>query len=75
MIHELAAPIPCETSKGAALCYAWLDYGVDHEILWQCCITETREWWLVPQSQVRGVKNWSLGRDLPAPPKPLTPRP
>ncbi len=44
------------------MCVAWLDYTEDHNTLWKVCITETGEFWDLPQSQVRGVQNISMGR-------------
>lgn len=62
MLLQLNPPIPCETPKGAAFCIAFIDYGQEHDTLWKCIITSTGEVWDVPQPQVRGVKNVSMGR-------------
>ncbi len=61
-IHQLCPQIPVETAKGPGMCVAWLDYTEDHNTLWKVCITETGEFWDLPQSQVRGVQNISMGR-------------
>lgn len=65
MLLQLNPPIPCETPKGAAFCIAFIDYGQEHDTLWKCIITSTGEVWDVPQPQVRGVKNISMGRFAP----------
>lgn len=62
VITPLQIPIPVNTPKGEGYCFAWLDYSQEHDTLWKCCINETGEWWDFPQSQVRGVKNFSLNR-------------
>lgn len=59
---QLNPPIPCETPMGSAFCIAFIDYGQEHDTLWKCIITATGEVWDVPQPQVRGVKNISMGR-------------
>lgn len=56
-------PIPVEvTTKGPAYCVAWIDYGTEYDCLWKCIIDSTGEVWDVPQPQIRGVKNISMGR-------------
>lgn len=62
MIVQLDPPIPVDTPKGPGFCVAWIDYSQEHDTLWKVCITATGEFWDVPQSQVRGVKNVSMGR-------------
>jgi hypothetical protein len=61
-ITRVDPPIEVNTPKGLGFCYAWIDYTQDHNTLWKVCITESREWWDFPQSQIRGIKNISLGR-------------
>jgi hypothetical protein len=41
---------------------ALIDYSQEHDTLFKVCITETGEFWDLPQSQVRGVQNISMGR-------------
>jgi hypothetical protein len=48
--------------KGDGFALGWFDYGIDYDTLWLVCITATAEMWQLPQSQVRGVKNISMGR-------------
>lgn len=62
MILQLVPPIPVDTPKGPAFCVALIDYGQEHDTLWKCIITATREVWDVPQPEVRGAKNISMGR-------------
>lgn len=59
---QLNPPIPCDTPKGPAFCIAMIDYSQEHDTLWKCIITATGEVWDVPQPEVRGVKNVSMGR-------------
>jgi hypothetical protein len=44
---------------------------MEHDTLWKVIITSTGEVWDLPQSQIRGVKNISMGRQAPAE---ITPR-
>lgn len=62
MFLQLNPPIPCDTPKGPAFCIAMIDYSQEHDTLWKCIITATGEVWDVPQPEVRGVKNVSMGR-------------
>jgi hypothetical protein len=59
---QLDPPIPVRTVKGDGFALGWFDYGIDYDTLWLVCITATAEMWQLPQSQVRGVKNISMGR-------------
>ena len=60
---QLDPPIPVSVpGKGAGFCFAWIDYSQEHDTLWRCLMTGTAEWWDVPQPEVRGVFNWSMGR-------------
>ncbi len=62
MILQLDPPWPVTTSKGAGFAMALIDYSQEHDTLFKVCITETGEFWDLPQSQVRGVQNISMGR-------------
>jgi hypothetical protein len=59
---QLNPQIPVETSKGAGFCVAWIDYSQEHNTLWRVLITATREYWDLPQPEIRGVENVSMGR-------------
>ena len=62
MILQLNPMLPLDTPKGLGWAFALIDYSQDHDTLFKVIITETREIWDFPQSQVRGVKNISFGR-------------
>jgi hypothetical protein len=66
MILQLNPPWPIETAKGAGYAMALIDYSQEHDTLFKVCITATGEFWDLPQSQVRGVRNISMGRTLDA---------
>jgi hypothetical protein len=73
MIHQLNPPLAvivtaktfpkgCKTKGGSAWCYAWIEPGGDAHTLWKCCMDDTGEWIDVPQPEVLGDLNWSMGR-------------
>lgn len=64
ILLQLNPPIPVDTPKGQGFAFGWLDYGQEHDCLWKVCVTTTGEWWDVPQPQVRGVENVSMGRSV-----------
>lgn len=61
---QLNPPIPFNTSKGHGYAVLVTDYSQEHSRLWTV-ILDTGEVWDVPQSEVRGIKNWSMGRREP----------
>ncbi|HMG14721.1 MAG TPA: hypothetical protein VK590_04700 [Saprospiraceae bacterium] len=61
-ILQLDPQIPMTTPKGEGYAIAMLDYSQDHDILFVIVINETGEIWTLPNSQVRAVKNISMGR-------------
>jgi len=63
---QLNPMIPVTTSKGPGFAVGWFDYSQDHDMLWLVCITSTGEFWHLPQNEVRGVTNISMGRLSPA---------
>lgn len=67
MLTQLNPSIPLNTPKGTAECWAIIDYGPEHDLLWVCCIDTTGEIWTVSNKEVRGCKNVSLGRKLATP--------
>ncbi len=62
MILQLNPPIPVFTTQGSGQCVAWIDYSQDHNTLWKVILDGTGEVWDFPQSQIRGVENFSMGR-------------
>ncbi len=63
-VTQLDPPIPifAPNHGGAGFCFAWIDYSQEHDTLWRCCITATAQWWDIPQPEIRGVYNISMGR-------------
>jgi len=59
---QLDPPIPVDTPKGAALAVILIDYGPDYDLMWVTFIDDTGECWTWKNSDIRGVKNLSLGR-------------
>jgi hypothetical protein len=62
MMLQLHPMLPVDTCKGAGFAFVLIDYGQEHDTLYKTIITATGEIWDLPQSQVRGVKNISMGR-------------
>lgn len=50
---------------GNAVAHILLDYGIEHDIHWVCCMDDTGEFWTVPNPYVRGRPNITLGRPHP----------
>ncbi len=59
---QLDPMLPVRTVKGDGFAFALIDYGQEADTLYKVIITETSEIWDLPQSQVRGAKNISMGR-------------
>jgi hypothetical protein len=70
IITQLNEPIPINVVEsrawrgphGAALAYAWIDYGIDHDMHWRVCFDDGGAFWDVPNPFVRGVENITAGR-------------
>jgi hypothetical protein len=62
MIHQLNPPLPVETPKGKAVCIAWIDYGLEHDLIWVCFQSETRECWSWRNQDIRAESNVTMGR-------------
>ena len=62
MILRLDPPIPLTTPKGNGLAYFLTDYGIDYNNIWTVAIDKTGEWWGFDNTQVRAVKNITMGR-------------
>lgn len=64
-ILQLNPSIPVAViGKGTAECVAWFDYGKEDDLIWLCLMDDTGEAWLVPNRDVRAIKNYSIGRNL-----------
>jgi hypothetical protein len=62
VIIQLDPMLPLDTPKGIGWAFAMIDYSQDHDTIYKVIITETGEIWDIPQPQVRGVKNFTMGR-------------
>lgn len=62
MIHELEQMLWLDTSKGLALAKFLVDRGIDSDNEWVCVVNETGEIWSFDNSEVRAVKNITIGR-------------
>jgi hypothetical protein len=71
-VNQLLPPLPLHVlGKGDGLAVAVIDYGPDYDLLWVTIINETGEIWTANNRNARGVKNWSIGRDISKTPKGL----
>jgi hypothetical protein len=59
---QLDPPIPVDTPKGPAMAVILLDYGPDYDLMWVTFIDDTGECWTWKNSDIRGIKNVTLGR-------------
>lgn len=62
MILQLNPSIPLDTPKGLGEAILVIDYSPEFDLMWVVIQDETREVWTWKNSEVRGVKNLSLGR-------------
>jgi hypothetical protein len=62
---QLNPSIPVKVlDKGDGECVGWFDYGKEDDLLWLVILDNTGEAWLVPNKNIRGIKNFSIGRNL-----------
>lgn len=62
---QLNPSLPVEVvNRGTAECVGWFDYGKEDDLMWLCILDSTGEAWLVPNKDIRGIKNYSIGRNL-----------
>lgn len=64
MILQLEPTIPLITPKGKALAHLVIDYGIEHDIMWVCFLTETGECWIFSNREIKADKNITIGRIL-----------
>jgi hypothetical protein len=67
MITRIEPPIPVNTPKGKAMAIAWLDYGMENDLVWMCIQDNTGECWQWENAQIRARHNLTLGRDSISP--------
>lgn len=61
-IIQLNPQIPMSCPKGEGYAIALIDYSQDHDILFVIAINDTGEIWTYRNSEVRALKNITLGR-------------
>lgn len=64
MFYQLNPTIPLKSPKASGECIAVIDYSSEHNLLFVIIDDETGEVWTVPNADVRGFKNYSVGRNL-----------
>jgi len=42
----------------------WIDYSKEDDLIWVVALDSTGEVWLIPNSKIRFIKNYSIGRNL-----------
>ncbi len=56
-----AIPLWHVPTKSPCYAYVLIDYSQDHDLLW-VCVLKSGEIWAVPNKDLRGQENFSLGR-------------
>lgn len=62
MITRIDPPIPVTTPKGKAIAIAWLDYGIENDLMWICFQDDTGECWTWENADIRARVNLTIGR-------------
>ena len=62
MITRIEPSIPVTTPKGKATAIAWLDYGLEHDLMWVCFQDDTGECWTWENADIRARVNITIGR-------------
>jgi hypothetical protein len=62
MITRIEPSIPVTTPKGKAMAIAWLDYGMEHDLMWVCFQDDTGECWTWENADIRARVNITIGR-------------
>ena len=63
MIIQFSSTIPVITPRGKALAIGWIDYGVEHDLMWICIQDSTGECWTWKNPEVRAQINITHGRE------------
>lgn len=64
---QLNPPIPVVTPKGKALAIAWIDYGIEHDLMWVCLNDSNGECWTWKTPEIRAQINITQQRDYISP--------
>lgn len=59
---QLDPQIPMSCPKGEGYAIGMIDYSQDHDLLWIIVLNATGEIWTYRNSEVRAVKNITMGR-------------
>jgi hypothetical protein len=62
MITRIEPAIPVTTPKGKAMAIAWLDYGMENDLMWVCFQDDTGECWTWENADIRARVNLTIGR-------------
>ncbi len=65
MILQLDPPIPLTTPRGKALSHFVIDYGMESHLYWVCFIDDSGECWVYANTEIRALKNITIGRNNP----------
>jgi hypothetical protein len=62
-ILQLDPPLPLFiVGRGTALAHLVIDYGPEHDLVWVVFMDATGECWSVPNTEIRGQWNATMGR-------------
>lgn len=65
MFCQLNPSIPLYVlDKGSGEAIGVIDYSKEDDLMWVVILDLTGEIWVEPNNQVRGIKNYSIGRNL-----------
>jgi hypothetical protein len=64
MMLQLNPLLPMLTPKGEGLAWLCLDYGTEYNLMWVVAIDATGEVWTFQNSDVRALRNITMGRLL-----------
>lgn len=66
MLTQLSPPIPfyVVSKDDTGVAYAVIDYSPEHNLIWVIAMDKSGEIWSCPNSDVRAVKNYSVGREI-----------
>lgn len=43
-------------------CVGWIDYSEEYDLMWVVALDDNGEVWTLPNSKIRLIKNYSIGR-------------